>query len=1267
MNPKARTILCALIAVLSLIAPSLWQEVHAGGPYDAFTIMPCRAVDTRYSSGTIPAGGSRAFSVVGTLVNQGGQSACGVPSGAQAVFVNVVVIGPSAAGHLTLYPSPGPLPLTSTLNFAADQTIANGALVPICDPGTTVCASDLTVTMGPATANVVIDVTGYLAGSGSPPSPTPPTVSITSPVSGTTYTSAQTVTLAAAASDDLGVARVEFYDGTALRATVTTAPYTYAWAISSAINGTHSWTAKAFDAAGNSSTSALVSLTVNIAAADTQSPTVYIATPTSGPTSSTSSSPLTLGGTAFDNAGVTSVSWSNAATGGSSTATGTTSWSAIVPLNSGSNVITVTARDAANNAGTATLTVTYSAGGDTTPPIPGTLTVSGNQFGSFIAALFTLSAGFADNDSAVTTCQYTTDGTTWAAATLSGTAPNFTCTKTNITAGSNGQAFSNGQTLSLNLRATSSGGTVAAAAVARTVDTAAPTTSSNAASTWVNTDQTVILTPADTGGAGVASTQYCMDTTNSCTPATGGTSVAVTCAAGTACQTYVRYRSSDRVGYVETTRSALVRIDKASPSNGTLSGTPGSAQVSLSWSGVADSSSGLATTNPYKLVFATGASPTSCASGTQLYLGTAITFTHTSLSNGTTYFYRLCATDKVGNASSGATASATPQAAVTADPTLVGLVPGVGTARDVAVVPVTGRVYVTSDEFGLSVVDVSHPAAPVVLGAAIPDFAGSKVAVSGPLALVVGAGQFGLVVLDVQDPSTPTPIASLSGEFTGVAMAGQYGYALLWDSVAGRYNLKVIDLRVPATPAIVGSVQVTGGQGVKVVGSLAYVAAATSGLQIVDVSNPAAPWIVSTRDTPGSARAVAVANGYAYVADNTSIQIIQVSNPASPTIVGSLAIAAQGPVAVVGNRLYALSGLQFNIIDVTSALAPMLLSSTSSMSSQGLAAAGNLAFLTSPSIDRTSNSGGLFVVNVSVPTSPTVLANALGGMSGVVGMAVAEPLAMVAGASAVQVLDVSNALHPRPVSSLSGQFAGVAMAGQYGYALLWDSVAGRYNLKVIDLRVPTTPAIVGSVQVAGGQGVKVVGSLAYVAAATSGLQIVNVSNPAAPWIVSTVDTPGSARAVAVANGYAYVADNTSIQVIQVTNPASPTIVGSLAIAAQGPVAVVGNRLYALNGLQFNIIDVTNPGNPQLLSTSASYSAQGFDVIGTLAFLAAPVSPVTNDPAAGSVSIVDVTNGAQPTLIDKIRLPGWARRAFATSQYVYVADEAAILDVIDLTP
>lgn len=91
--------------------------------------------------------------------------------------------------------------------------------------------------------------------------------------------------------------------------------------------------------------------------------------------------------------------------------------------------------------------------------------------------------------------------------------------------------------------------------------------------------------------------------------------------------------------------------------NGTLSSTAGNQQVSLSWSNFSDSGG----IDYYKLVYSTSSTPSSCSSGTQIYLGSGTSYTHTGLTNGTIYYYRICATDTVGNTSSGATASATPR------------------------------------------------------------------------------------------------------------------------------------------------------------------------------------------------------------------------------------------------------------------------------------------------------------------------------------------------------------------------------------------------------------------------------------------------------------------------------------------------------------------------------------------------------------------------------------------------------------------------------
>jgi hypothetical protein len=102
---------------------------------------------------------------------------------------------------------------------------------------------------------------------GGPTDTTTPTVQITWPASDATYNSARTVTIAAAASDNVGVVKVDFYDGQTLRHSDTSAPFTHAWSVAAKDNGVHSWTAQAHDAAGNSTTSAPRVLTVKLPSA----------------------------------------------------------------------------------------------------------------------------------------------------------------------------------------------------------------------------------------------------------------------------------------------------------------------------------------------------------------------------------------------------------------------------------------------------------------------------------------------------------------------------------------------------------------------------------------------------------------------------------------------------------------------------------------------------------------------------------------------------------------------------------------------------------------------------------------------------------------------------------------------------------------------------------------------------------------------------------------------------------------------------------------
>jgi RHS repeat-associated protein len=90
----------------------------------------------------------------------------------------------------------------------------------------------------------------------------PPSVSLTAPTNGASYTAPATITLTATASDSDGtVTKVEFfYGGTNLIATVTQLPYTFDWTNVAA--GSYALTAKATDNLGAITTSSPVNITV---------------------------------------------------------------------------------------------------------------------------------------------------------------------------------------------------------------------------------------------------------------------------------------------------------------------------------------------------------------------------------------------------------------------------------------------------------------------------------------------------------------------------------------------------------------------------------------------------------------------------------------------------------------------------------------------------------------------------------------------------------------------------------------------------------------------------------------------------------------------------------------------------------------------------------------------------------------------------------------------------------------------------------------------
>ena len=246
-----------------------------------------------------------------------------------------------------------------------------------------------------------------------PPDTTAPTtVNITAPANSSTQPGAFTINVTAA--DDVGgsgIQRVEFLIDNVSKNTDTTSPYSYTLPAALA-QGSHTLIARAYDVAGNMTSSGVV--TVNVPApADTTDPVTSITSPANGtPQVGT----ILISANATDNVGVTKVEFyvdgqlkGTDATSPYSISLDTTGSSG---LTNGNHTLTTKAFDAAGRTGTSA-GVTINVNNPVTPPpdtTPPTVSVSNPGDGTPQSGVISFSANATDNV-AVTKVDFIVDGT----------------------------------------------------------------------------------------------------------------------------------------------------------------------------------------------------------------------------------------------------------------------------------------------------------------------------------------------------------------------------------------------------------------------------------------------------------------------------------------------------------------------------------------------------------------------------------------------------------------------------------------------------------------------------------------------------------------------------------------------------------------------------------------------------------------------------------------------------------------------------------------
>ncbi|MDQ6676879.1 MAG: hypothetical protein M3Z09_06245 [Acidobacteriota bacterium] len=119
----------------------------AAGGLAFYSLSPCRTLDSRLPTGSLPFTGATNINVAG--------SSCSPPSEATSYVFNVTVVPAGPLGYLTLWPQGTSRPIVSTLNAIDGAITGNMAIVQTSNGFVSALATDRT--------HIVLDLFGYFA------------------------------------------------------------------------------------------------------------------------------------------------------------------------------------------------------------------------------------------------------------------------------------------------------------------------------------------------------------------------------------------------------------------------------------------------------------------------------------------------------------------------------------------------------------------------------------------------------------------------------------------------------------------------------------------------------------------------------------------------------------------------------------------------------------------------------------------------------------------------------------------------------------------------------------------------------------------------------------------------------------------------------------------------------------------------------------------------------------------------------------------------
>lgn len=492
----------------------------------------------------------------------------------------------------------------------------------------------------------------------------------------------------------------------------------------------------------------------------------------------------------------------------------------------------------------------------------------------------------------------------------------------------------------------------------------------------------------------------------------------------------------------------------------------------------------------------------------------------------------------------------------------------------------------------------------------------------------------GVTMIDVSNPTAPRLLGTYTlkgrGNFQAIFVHNNTLYI-----ADGHNGLLIVDVKQPATPTLIGSYTEYIGVDVEVVGDLAYLASGRTGLQIVDVSNPSAPFRISPFKEQYVDK-VTVVNNIAHTIDGVkkTWNRIDVSDPMNPKQVATTELYTHiDKIAIVDNVAFVTQ--HYSDYDTTGEIQAYQFdgSTTNRVAKQftfrgdadHLAIAGNTAFVPSDS--------GLLLVDLSnvfakVDQAPSLLARyastptrglyaednylfafdqatvfydlsksrtrptSVFGIDSftsiennqVTDIAVENNIAYVGygnnGFRAILRFDISN---PNRIKQIGSTFSDdvTGPVPYFDFNLEFDVVGNHFyvvtgsELQIYDISDPQSYAPLGTTKLQGlGLDIQVVGTIAYVLD-KRGFAAIDVSNPNAPRTLSTPSVTGNVEDMVATQDTVYVLTDKGLSSFAVENLDAVRWVSAYVVDNAKGVHIAHGTAYVSHREQLLMIDVSD--------------------------------------------------------------------------------------------